>query len=121
MTELFESFGKSLGRFREILAKEPSVEHRDASIQRFEFTFELAWKTIQKFMREQGMVCRSPKECFQESFKMDLIQDNEKWLKMIDDRNQTVHTYNEELAEEIYGRLKDYLPLFEELFSKIKP
>lgn len=120
MKEILESFKKSLERFGEVLAKEPSIENRDASIQRFEFTFELAWKTTQKLLREQGTVCRSPKECFQEGFKMELIVDNEAWLKMIDDRNLTVYTHNEELAQEIYGRLKDYLRLFEGLHSRIK-
>lgn len=118
--ELLESFESSLKRFREILGKEKSLENRDSSIKRFEFTFELAWKYVQKFLRSQGIICRSPKECFQEGFKFELIQDNEKWLKMIDDRNLTVHTYNEKLAEEISKRFRDYLELFEQLMKNLK-
>lgn len=89
---------------------------RDAAIQRFEFTVELAWKSIQKFLAGEKIVCQSPRSCLQEAFQFGLLDDDEKWLAMMDDRNLTVHTYNEELAEEIYGRLSGYVPLFEKLF-----
>ncbi len=109
MQEIFSSFKQSLERFAEILQEPETVANRDASIQRFEFTIELAWKTVQKFLREQKIICRSPKECLKEAFKFGLIEDDEVWLKMIEDRNLTVHTYDEMAAREVYYRLPNYL------------
>ena len=120
MKEIFESFKKSLKRLEEILQKEKTVEYRDSAIQRFEFTIELAWKTVQKFLREQEIICRSPKECLQEAFKYGLLKDDPRWIKAFEDRNLTVHTYNEKLAEEIYERLNDYCPLFDDLKKEIE-
>jgi len=50
-----------------------------------------------------------------EVFRLGLISDNPLWLKMIEDRNLAVHTYNEKLADDVYGRLRDYLLVFTEL------
>ena len=111
MEEGLKLFEQSLERLEEILEKEKTIAYRDAAIKRFEFTVELAWKTIQKFLRNQGIMCRSPKECLREAFKFKLIEDDPLWLKMLDDRNLTSHTYNEELAEEIHKRLPIYLNL----------
>ena len=111
MSQTFNSFEKSLTRLEEILKEEKTMTTRDAAIQRFEFTVELAWKSAQHFLRDQKIICRSPKECLQESFKFGLVKDDPLWIKMIDDRNLTAHTYNEEVAEEIYNRLSGYLAL----------
>ncbi len=116
MEELFNSFKKALERLNEALKGEKTTLNRDAAIQRFEFTIELAWKCIQKFLREQKIICRSPKECLKEAFKFGLIDDDPKWLEAFDDRNLTAHTYNEKIAETIYNRLPDYL----EIFNKLK-
>jgi len=119
MKEVFESFKKSLQRLDEVLKEEKTPTTRDAAIQRFEFTVELAWKSIQQFLRSQKIICRSPKECLQESFKFGLIEDNPLWLKMIDDRNLTSHTYNEELVDQIYNRLPQYVDILKKLKSEL--
>ena len=119
MKEIFASFKKSLQRLREILGEEKTVANRDSAIKRFEFTVELAWKCVQKFLREQEIICRSPKECLKEAFKFGLIEDDPKWLEMMKDRNLTVHTYNETTAEEVYNRLPNYLEIFESLKEKL--
>ena len=71
-------------------------------------------------MRTQKIICPSPKECLASAFKFDLVSDDERWLKIMEDRNLTVHTYNEEIADEIYSRLPQYLPLFNDLKVKLK-
>jgi nucleotidyltransferase substrate binding protein (TIGR01987 family) len=70
-------------------------------------------------LAEKGIVCRSPRDCFAEMFRQGLVSDDPAWLKMIDDRNLSVHTCNEKLAEEIYARLKNYLPLFDALSTSL--
>lgn len=113
MKELLPSFKKSLARLVEVLAKEKTIEHRDAAIQRFEFTSELAWKMVQRFLREQKIVCRSPKACLEEVFRFGLIQDDPRWIQMLEDRNLTVHTYDETTAEKVYERLPRYLEILQ--------
>lgn len=120
MQEIFESLKQSLERFQEILKKEKTVANRDSAIKRFEFTVELAWKTVQKFLREQNIVCRSPKECFQEAFRFGLVEDNPRWIEMFEDRNKTVHTYDEKFADEVYGRMPQYLELLTTLKNKVE-
>lgn len=113
--EIFNSFSQSIGRLVEILREPKTVANRDSAIKRFELTFELAWKSTKTYLRNKAVICQSPRDCFAEMFRLGLVADNPLWLKMIEDRNLSVHTYNEKLAEDIYGRLKDYLALFGEL------
>ena len=120
MKEIFVAFQKSLRRFEEILAKEKTPEYRDAAIQRFEFVIELAWKSLQKFFQEEKIICRSPKECLREAFKMGMVDDDATWITMLDDRNLTVHTYDEKFADEIYTRLPKYLEILQNLYKKIE-
>ncbi|MBC8277013.1 MAG: nucleotidyltransferase substrate binding protein [FCB group bacterium] len=106
----------------EEIIKEPySKIIRDATIQRFEYTFEAVWKYLKEYLKEQhGIVCNSPKGCFREAFSMGLLTDEqtEVFLKMTDDRNLTSHTYHEELAEAIYGRVKGYAELMAVLVER---
>ena len=120
MKEILDSFLKSLSRFEEILKEDKTVANRDSAINRFEITFELAWKSLKKFLQTQGIVCRSPKSCFQEGFKLDLIRDDFLWIKMMEDRNLTAHTYDEKTADQIYDHLSDYLKLFSSLRGKLQ-
>jgi nucleotidyltransferase substrate binding protein (TIGR01987 family) len=93
---------------------------QDAAIQRFEFTVELAWKSIKRFLKSQDIQCRSPKECMMEGFKFGLVEDDKKWIQMFDDRNLASHAYNEKMANTIYSNLSSYLPLFHSLAEKLK-
>ena len=115
MLKVFDSYKKSLGRLKEIMKEAKTPANRDSAIKRFELTYELARKSVQKYLNEKGIVAIAPSDCFKEAFRLGLIKDNLKWLQMIKDRNNAVHTYNESLAKEIYGKINDYIILFEEL------
>jgi nucleotidyltransferase substrate binding protein (TIGR01987 family) len=121
MTEaVFISFSKSVGRLADVLKEPKSVVIRDSAIKRFELTFELAWKSVKVYLGKQGVVCQSPRECLMAIFRLGLIPDSPLWLRMIEDRNLSVHTYNEKLAEDLYSRLGEYLLLFEKLMSSME-
>ena len=113
-------FEKALVRLDEIL-KEPKNEIvRDSAIKRFEFTLDLSWKLVKTCLEEtHGVIVASPKEAVRQAYKQGLIDYDEKWLEMIDDRNEIVHMYKEELAEKLYTKLKDYLHLFNKLLENI--
>ena len=115
--EAVKAFEQALRRLQEVLREPESSLVRDAAIKRFEFTFELAWKAVQRLLREQGILCHSPKGCLSEAFTCGFVRDNPLWVRMIEDRNLTVHTYNERTAIAIYRNLKEYEPLFEELLQ----
>jgi nucleotidyltransferase substrate binding protein (TIGR01987 family) len=84
---------------------------RDSTIQRFEFTLEIAWKSIKTFLLEhEGITCRSPKGCVRDFLNAGYMNEVSisQLLEMIDDRNLATHTYHESLADEIFGRIDGY-------------
>jgi len=95
---------------------------RDGVIQRFEFTFELLWKTLKVFLKEKkGIICKAPKDCLKEAFRLDWIDDEKVFLEMLEDRNEASHIYNKFMAEEIYSRIKGkYVAAIEGVMRKLK-
>ena len=117
-TATTEQFKKALKNFKEVLGVPKSAIVRDSAIQRFEFTLDLSWKTAKAFLEERkGIICASPKDCFREAYRQGLIEYDEDWIRFVDMRNETVHTYKEEMAEKIYSQLPEALKHFE-AFSK---
>jgi nucleotidyltransferase substrate binding protein (TIGR01987 family) len=92
---------------------------RDAAIQRFEFCFELAWKSVQERARDDGLDCQSPRDCLRIAFKTSWIENEQGWLAMLDDRNRTSDTYDEDMAKAVFRRLPNYLPLLDSLLNKL--
>jgi nucleotidyltransferase substrate binding protein (TIGR01987 family) len=80
---------------------------RDAIIQRFEYTYETAWKVIKSVLSYQGLELRHPKEIFAEAFASGWIINPDNWEAMIEDRNLTSHTYKERTAEAVYKSIRD--------------
>lgn len=111
-------FEKALRRLGEVLAAEKNDITRDSAIQRFEFTLDLSWKSLKTYLEDKkGIVVASPKECFKEAYRQGIIAYQEGWITMVDMGNATVHTYDEEAAEEIFCQLPDAVKRFEELLK----
>jgi len=94
--------------------EQPSGVERDAAIQRFEYTFEVTWKTLQQYLRDvEKLPAGSPRAVFRAGRDVELLSDAEAELalQMCDDRNLTVHTYDEALARHIYSHLGSYAEL----------
>ena len=92
----------------------PSQIEKDASLQRFEYTFEAAWKAAKLFLFEiEGLDEGSPKSVIRACHRIGILSKEEtiEALRMADDRNLTAHTYNEPLSLAIYERIKGYAPL----------
>ena len=115
---------KALTAFESVMQiTEPSDIERDAAIQRFEFTFEAVWKTAKEMLYViEGIDQGSPKGVIRSCREVGLLNETEtiQLLRMVDDRNLTVRTYNEALAEEIYSRLSGYLFLLGIWIERIK-
>ncbi|TFD96997.1 HI0074 family nucleotidyltransferase substrate-binding subunit [Jeotgalibacillus sp. R-1-5s-1] len=82
----------------------------DGTIQRFEFTIELFWKTLKRALQSEGIETKTPKEALKEAYQAGWLNDESAWLQMLKDRNETLHTYNEELAREILAHIHQYFP-----------
>ncbi len=99
-------------------ATTPITEPRDLSgiVKDFELVYELSWKTLKKVLEAAGHSPGTAREVYQVAYQTGFVQDESGWVEMIDDRNRTVHTYNETFARELAGRIRDrYLPLFRDL------
>lgn len=107
-------------QFTEALKIAKSDLEKAGVIQYFEFTYELAWKTLKRILKERGKDLNSPKTVIREAALEKLIDSPELWFEFTEDRNKTVHTYNKAVANDIF---KD-LPLFDkeiaELIKRLK-
>jgi nucleotidyltransferase substrate binding protein (TIGR01987 family) len=114
----FQNFGKALQTLRlasDLSAQRPLSElERQGLIQGFEFTHELAWNVLKDFLEAQGYVgLIGSRNATREAFKAGLLEDGQVWMDMIQARNQTSHTYNLDLAEEVAREiLARYYPAF---------
>lgn len=109
------NFIKAAEKFKQILQMPKDEIVRDAAIQRFEFTYELTWKTLRKILKTKGIIINNPRDVFRDSAKQGIIDDIDTWFKYIENRNNTTHVYNEQAAEEIYKSL----PLFNEMVQQL--
>ncbi|WP_162604590.1 HI0074 family nucleotidyltransferase substrate-binding subunit [Geomonas edaphica] len=92
---------------------------RDSVIQRFEFTHELAWKMLKLRLEKEDVFARTPRETLQASLEAGFIEDGNAWSDLQKMRNMTSHTYNEELAEEVYSFVvAQGITLFRQLAQK---
>ena len=103
---------QAVSTFSKVVGKKRASDiERDAAIQRFEYSFEATWKAAQIYLREfEGIEQASPKGVIRASYQVGLLDEKntEAALKMADQRNLTVHTYNEELAKAVYAKLDGF-------------
>ena len=119
----FQNLEKAFTRLQEGLAiPQPNEVEKQGIIQSFEFTFELAWKTMQDLLLERGYVGTvGPRPVIEQAFKDGIILDGETWMKMLMARNLTVHSYNEKTAEEIASKIRAaYFPLLSTFLEKLR-
>lgn len=124
LQQRIEMAEKALRAFEEVmLIPEPTTIERDAAIQRFEFTFEAMWKAAKQLLFDiEGIDVGSPKGVIRSCREVGIFSDTEAMhaLEMVNDRNLTVHTYNEALATEIYDRLWYYAQLMRRWLERMK-
>ena len=114
------SLARAVERLKAALEQPKDEFIRDSAIQRFEFTFELAWKTLNTFLELQGLEARSPRAAIRGAFQVGLLPEDPFWLEMLELRNLTNHTYDEALAERIYAELPKVLERFQELLRRLE-
>ncbi len=105
---LIKDLKKANQKLKEAVSLKPTRINKDATIQRFEFTFELAWKTIQGYVRDQGLDCKSPRGCIREGARLEIINNPDDWFEFLEARNLIAHTYNEKLANKVYRKARKF-------------
>lgn len=105
----------------------PAGARRDVAIMRLVYTFEALWRALQRYLAVvEGVEAGTPKSCLRAARDAGLLSDEqtEAALKLVDDRNLTVHIYNDVLAEEIFGRVPSHiglmLTLLDDMSEKIE-
>lgn len=119
-----ETFSKALARLKEIVEMNHdrglNEIERDALIKRYEFTYEMAWKLMMSYEKENGLEqIRGSKDIIREAYRFGLIDNAEAWFDMVELRNKTVHNYDEEMATDAVRNItENYYPLLEGLCEK---
>ena len=120
------NYERALAQFNEAitLSKERPLSNleRQGLIQAFEFTHELAWKTLQDYFRYQGIADTfGSRDVFRKALEAGLIHDGEKWLESIQSRNLTSHVYDQGVVNDLIQVIvDDYDRLLNDLFSTLR-
>ncbi len=119
----FHSYCKALLQLETALQqKHFSVLEKDGVIKRFEFTFELAWKTLQDKLYNEGYIdIKGPKPVIKQAFQDHIITDGQEWIDMLTDRNNSTHLYDESAALHIFDKIQTtYFQLLKDLQSNLE-
>lgn len=116
-----KQYNQALDRLHEVIALDENAIIRDSLIQRFEFTYELAWKSMFYWLRDQGeQVPEMQKPILAAAFRGELISDPELWEKIKEQRDETSHTYNEDKAVFVSAFVRaQALPAFDAFRARI--
>ena len=107
--ELLASFSDALSRLKESLQEDSTRSSTiiDGTIQRFEFTFELAWKLLRLILLNEGVESNTPRAVLKEAYRAKLITEGDGWIDMLEDRNKTSHLDDEKISAAIYRKIKE--------------
>ena len=114
----FQNFQKALQQLSKAVdlsqQRDLSELEKQGLIQAFEFTHELAWNVMRDYFAYQGNTSiMGSRDAVREAFQKSLVTDGEGWMEMIQSRNRTSHTYNQDVADEIVGKV---ITLYHDLF-----
>ena len=123
----FDNFQKAFLLLKDALEKKPINEYskleQEGIIQRFEYTFELAWKTIKDKLFYEGYDEKTPRAVIRRSFAVEYLteEEAETWLDSLDKRNLFSQTYNEKAAKEALTFIQEkFFPILSRLYQNMK-
>jgi nucleotidyltransferase substrate binding protein (TIGR01987 family) len=116
-------FERALDRLKDALRNGPdalSLLEKEGVVQRFEYTLELAWKTVKDYLEASGWVFATvtPRQVLKDAFDSKIVADGQVWTDMLNHRNLLSHTYDSAVFEEAVDAVaKRYLPAMQALMS----
>ena len=129
MTELnLEPLEKAISQLKSGIEQSRTVSDndllRDGVIQRFEYTMDLSWKMIQRYLKHivqvDESVLRTKKDLFREAARLRLITNVEAWFGYYESRNETSHIYDSRIAESVFAQAELFLPDAIRLLEELK-
>lgn len=119
----FTNFSKAMNHLENALQiPNPDMVQKAGIIQFFEMSFELAWNMVKDYLEEQGFVdIKSPRSAIKKAFEMNILENGHAWMDLLQDRNLTAHTYDEQKATEMEQLISNkYFPLLKVLLLSFK-
>lgn len=110
----------ALLRLKEAVPTVGNQLEKDGAIQRFEFVFELVWKTLKDYAEDKGrMDAASPKDAFRVAADLGVIDDPLPWFEFLKSRNEATHPYDEQKADDVFARIPAFIAAVDTLIKKI--
>lgn len=119
----FTNFSKAMKHLENALQiPNPDIIQKAGIIQFFEMSFELAWNMVKDYLEEQGFVdIKSHRIALKKAFEMGMLENGHDWMDLLQDRNLTAHTYDEQKATEMEQLISNkYFPLLRALHDSFK-
>jgi len=116
----FEKFSKAVVGKDEYYTQGFGDIYLDLIVKRFEFTYEMSWKAIKRYLDYVGIGCTGPRMCFKEALTQGVIEQGDIWIDMIEQRNLSSHIYDEDEIKEILEKIVDYKDAFAGLLLKLE-
>lgn len=110
----------ALERLKEAIPQVQNQLDKDGAIQRFEFVFELVWKTLKDYAEDKGRFDgASPKDAFRVAADLKLIDSPLNWFDFLKSRNEATHLYDEQKANDVFSQIPNFIRAVDNLISKI--
>lgn len=119
----FQNFEKAFLQLQKAINSFENLDDlsKEGLIQRFEYTFELAWKTLKDYLESKEMIAKFPRDVIKNAFQTELIDNGELWINMLKERNLMAHTYDEENFKKALNNITDlYFSEIEKLYRMLK-
>ena len=119
----YTNFSKAMNHLENALQiPNPDMVQKAGIIQFFEMSFELAWNMVKDYLEEQGFVdVKSPRSALKKAFEMNILENGHDWMNLLQDRNLTSHTYDEQKATDMEQLISNkYFPLLKSLLLSFR-
>lgn len=118
----YEKAFKRLSRAIEVVKSAPDDDLLQSGlVQTYDYTFELAWKTLKDYLTLEGFEVRSPRETIRQGFQSGYIMNGEDWLQALADRNLTTHIYDDEIIIRVLNDIFErYFFLLQDFYVSFK-
>ncbi len=116
----FQNFSKAYKQLEAsvIQAETLSDLEKEGMVQRFEYTFELAWKTLKDYLEAQQVEAKFPRQVIKQAFSYEIIEDGETWMDMLEQRNLMAHTYEENIFRQAVQKIvTSYFPAITQVYT----
>lgn len=116
----FANFSKAMGHLENALQiPNPDIVQKAGIIQFFEMSFELAWNLVKDYLEDQGFTdVKSPRGALKKAFEVNILDHGHDWMDLLQDRNLTAHTYDEQKASDMELLIQNkYFPILKELHT----